>query len=135
MIATGGMIIFKKSRHLRYNWRISPDSSEDFPKVRYWFDIIDDKFREEKIKRVLDRVQEKTIINFNFENIQHLEGKVIGTDFRYLCEIYDSNCSPKLVLFAIKDVFGKNYVRDTNLYDRIKKGESLEAYLEKLHSE
>ena len=124
----------KDSRHLRYNWRISPESSEDLQKVRHYFDVIDDKFREEKIKRILSRVQEKSIINFNFEKIQSLQGKVSETDLRYLCEVYDSTCSPKIVLSAIKDVFGDNYVKDVNLYDRVKKGDSLEAYLEGFHS-
>jgi hypothetical protein len=124
----------KDSRHIRYNWRISPESSEDLQKVRHYLDVIDDKFREEKIKRVLDRVQEKTIINFNFEKIQSLQGKVSGTDLRYLCEVYDSTCSPKIVLSVIKDVFGDNYVKDADLYDRVKKGDSLEAYLERFHS-
>jgi len=127
--------VLKNSRHLRYNWKVSPESSEDFQKVRYYFDIIDDKFREEKIKRIIDKVQGKSIINFNFEKIQSFEGKVSGTDFRYLCEIYDSKCSPKIVLSAIKDVFGNNYVKDADLYDRSKKGVSLEAYLERFHSE
>lgn len=123
----------KKSRHLRYNWKASPESSEDFQKVRYYFDIIDDKFREEKIKRIIDKVQGKSIIHFNFEKIQSFEGKVSGTDFRYLCEVYDSTCSPKIVLSAIKDVFGGNYVRDADLYDRSKKGLSLETHLEGFH--
>ena len=79
--------------------------------------------------------QEKSIINFTFERIQILEGKVSGTDFRYLCEVYDSVCSPKLVEQSIKEVFGKNCVKDPELYDRVKKGTSLEAYLEQLHSE
>jgi hypothetical protein len=127
--------VLKKSRHIIYNWKLSPDSSEDSQKVRYYFDVIDDKFREDKINRIFDRVQEKSIINFNFEKIQSFQGKVSNTDFRYLCEVYDSNCSPKIVLSAIKDVFGENYVRDTNLYDRIKKGDSLEAHLERFHSE
>jgi len=127
--------IIRKSRHIRYNWKLSPESSEDLQKVRYYFDIVDDKFREEKIKRIIDKVQGKSIIHFNFEKIQSFEGKVSETDFRYLCEVYDSKCSPKIVLSAIKDVFGDNYVRDTNLYDRTKKGTSLEAYLEGFHSE
>jgi len=127
--------VLKKCRHIRYNWRVSPESSEDFQKVRYYFDVIDNKFREEKIKRILNKVQEKSIIHFNFEKIQSLEGKVSKTDLRYLCEIYDSTCSPKLVLESIKEVFEDNYVRDSELYDRIKKGESLKAYLEKIHSE
>ena len=124
----------KNSRSLRYNWRISPESSEDFKKIRYYLDVVDDKFREEKIKRIFDKVQKKSIINFNFEIINSLEGKVEGTDFRYLCEIYDSACSPKLVEKSIKEVFGKNCVKDPELYDRIKEGTSLEAYLMKLHS-
>jgi len=126
--------VLKKSRHIRYNWIKSPESSEDFQKVRYYFDIVDDKFRGEKIKRILDKVQEKSIINFTFERIQLLAGKVSGTDFRYLCEVYDSACSPKLVEQSIKEIFGKNCVKDLELYDRIKKGSSLDAYLEELHT-
>jgi hypothetical protein len=126
--------VLKKSRHLRYHWVNSPESSEDLQKVRYFFDIVDDKFREEKIKRILDKVQKKSIINFTFERIQLLEGKVNETDFRYLCEVYDSVCSPKLVEQSIKEIFGKNCVKDSQLYDRTKKGTSLEAYLEELHS-
>jgi hypothetical protein len=126
--------VLKKSRHLRYNWINSPDSSEDVRKVRYYFDVIDDKFREEKINRILDKVQAKSIINFTFEGIQILRGKVSKTDLRYLCKVYDSVCSPKLVEQSIKELFGKNCVKDPELYDRIKKGSSLETYLEELHS-
>ena len=124
--------ILRKSRHLRWNWIISPEDSE---KIRYYFNVVDDKFREEKIKQILDKIQGGTIINFNFEGIQTLEGKVKGTNFRYLCRIYDSICSSSLASSAVQKVFGKSVVKDPNLYDRTKSGTSLEDYLVKLYEE
>jgi muramoyltetrapeptide carboxypeptidase LdcA involved in peptidoglycan recycling len=127
--------VFSKSKHLRFNWRESPESSEDLPLTRYYFDVVDNKFREQKIEQILGGVQNQTIINFKFNEITpSYEGKVEGTNLRYLCRVYDSNCSPELVKKSILEVFGNSYVVDKNLYDRSKKGTSLELYLSKLHS-
>lgn len=127
-------VIRRNSRHLRFNWTNSPESSQDSEKLRFYFDIVDDKFREEKIKRILDEVQELSIINFSFEEAyKPIEGSIPGTGLKYLCKIYDSNCSSKLVRQAIRKVFGDNWIRDPDLYDRIKEGTSLEKYLESIH--
>lgn len=130
-----GKRILKKSRHIRWNWRESPESSEDKRKTRYFFDNVDDKFREEKIKRVLGYVNSLTTINFSFEQIGvDLEGKVENTKFRYLCKVYDSDCAPNLIQKALTKVFGNSVVNDPNLYERIKGKNLLEKYLESIHS-
>lgn len=124
--------ILRRSRHFRLNWINSPDDPE---KIRYYFNIVDDKFREEKIKRILDEIQNQTIINFSFEEIQTLEGRVAGSDLRYLCKVYDANCSPKLVSVAIQKIFKSSVIKDSNLYDRVKPGTSLEQYLTKIYED
>ena len=129
-----GKRIRKDSRHLRWNWRESPESSEDSKKVRYYFDVVDDKFREGKIFKILSELEKLSIINFSFDEIQRLEGKVGNSKLKYLCKVYDSDCSPNLVGKAVKHIFGSNVVMDENLYDRVKSGTSLEKYLENLHS-
>jgi len=108
-------------------------------KIRYYFCVADNKFREQKIKKILDNILSLTIINFSFEEIfspdgKVLEGEVKATPNRYLCKIYDSSCHPDLVKTAINKTFKKNIVKDPNLYDRIKSRTSLEQYLEKIYS-
>jgi hypothetical protein len=121
-------------RYFLYNWIISPESTEDKPLVRYYFDVVDDKFRTQKILRVLDEVQKSSWLNFNFEQIGgDYEGKVGATKFRYLARVYDSTVSPKIVEGAIKRVFPNRNKKDENLYDRVKSGTSLEKYLEGRH--
>lgn len=127
-----------KSRHLRYNCVKSPESSEDNELFRHFFDIVDDKFRKDKIMKIFDYVQDLSIISFNFRKVDlegdWLEGKVSGTKFRYLCEAYDSNCSPEFVKRALLKAFPNSLVRDVNLYERVKKGTSLDKYLLSLHA-
>ena len=125
--------VYKNSKHIRWNWRESPESIEGFRKSRYYFCVADNKFREEKIKRILDTILSLTIINFHFQEFPSLEGKVEGTPNRYLCKIYDSSCHPDLVQTAVHKVF-KNVVKDSNLYERSKKNTSLEKYLENFYS-
>ena len=96
--------IFKKSRHIRWNWEASPDN---FELVRYHFVIIDDKNREGIINKILDKMQKISCI----EKIRSAEGKVIGSKFRYLFETYDSFTAPNMINFSeigknIKNPFG-----------------------------
>ena len=122
----------KKSRHARVNWEVSPDSSEGNDLIRYYIVVVDDKYREDKIEKVLHFIQEKSIINFSFEeayNSPYLKGKVEGTDYRYLCKVYNSKCTPNYFMNAVRMVFGKNWVKDRDLYIRTKPGTSLENYL------
>jgi hypothetical protein len=125
-------VVEKNSRHARINWEICPDSSEDKALIRYYIVVVDNKYREDKIKKVLNFIQEKSIINFSFEEDYGnlgLEGKVEGTDFRYLCKIYNSKCTSKYFIDAVRKVFGERWVRDRDLYIRVKPGTSLENYL------
>jgi uncharacterized protein YktA (UPF0223 family) len=121
-------------RYLLYNWRESPESNEDKKLIRYYFDIVDDKFREQKILRIFDEIQNYSFVSFNFEQIGgDYEGKVGSTGLRYLTRVYDSLVSPHVVELAIRKVFPGRNKKDENLYDRVKRGTSLEKYLEGRH--
>jgi hypothetical protein len=115
----------KKSRHVRWNWEKSPDNPE---MARYHFVIIDDKDRKGKVMKIIDTIKSRVASNYPFEQIRSVEGKVKGTEFRYLFESYDSLYSPSL--FCMDCIFKKN-VRDTNLYER-KKG-NIEDYVSNLY--
>lgn len=77
-------------RHIRWNWEISPDSQE---MVRYHFVIVDDKDREGIMRRITGQL---LAIN-PIEPIRKEEGKVKGTEFRYLFESYDTVVAPRMI--------------------------------------
>jgi hypothetical protein len=116
--------ILKKDRHVRWNWEKSPD---DFDLVRYHFVIVDDKDRKGKIRKILDSIK-KEVPNYSFVPIRSVEGKVEGTDFRYLFESYDTYYSPSLL--NMNKLF-KNSIKDKDLYER-KKG-NIEDYVSNLY--
>ena len=126
----------KGKKCLRWNYVDAPDNCEGKKRIRCFFDIVDNKFRQEKIKDILHTANSRSIINFNFEEaMMPLEGKIVGTEFRYLCKIYDINCTPKYIEEAISKLFGDASIRDKNLYERTKEGTSLEKYLWSIHGE
>jgi hypothetical protein len=49
--------VSSKARYLRYNWRESSEDLGDLSLTKYYFDAIDNKFREQKIERILDNLQ------------------------------------------------------------------------------
>jgi hypothetical protein len=115
----------KNVRQVRWNWEKSPDNDE---MARYHFVVIDDKNRKEKIIRIMDSIKSKIDPSYSFDLVRSVEGKVNGTDFRYLFESYDTLYSPTLL--DMNSLF-KNNVRDKELYER-KKG-NIEEYVSSLH--
>ena len=115
----------KKSRHVRWNWERSPDNLD---MVRYHFIIVDDKCRKEKMTRIIDSIRSKISSNYAFEQVRSVEGKVGGTEFRYLFESHDTLYSPSLL--DMNRLFKRN-VRDVNLYER--KVGNFEDYVDKLY--
>ena len=102
--------IFKKGRHIRWNWEISPDN---FELVRYHFIIVDDKNREGIMNKILNKMQKISCI----KKIRRVEGKVISSKFRYLFETYDSFTAPNMINFS---EIGRNIKKDENLRERTK---------------
>lgn len=115
-------------RHVRYNWQTSPESTEDNKLVRYHFIIADDRFLESKLDRIILNAQEKSIINFNFNEIRRVKGKFKDTGLDYIFASYDSNCTSKFIDF--KGV-SENIKRDVNLVERV--GLKIEDYVERLY--
>jgi len=116
----------QKSRHVRWNWEKSPKSFEGNELIRYHFVIQDDKYRKGKMERILENINEKSIINYSFEEKNRLEGKAVGTDYRYLFVSYDTKAPFNYVTF---EGVSKNVKRDINLVERIKKGCSIKNYV------
>lgn len=121
----------QKDRHIRYSYEKAPDSEDMIngaEKIRYHFIIQDDRFREEKIEKILSNFQEKTIINYLFEEIDHLEGKAIGTPYRYLYKCYESFYSPTLLNFK---GISTNIKKDRDLRER--KIGDIKEYIRKIY--
>ena len=119
--------VFKKSRHLRWSWEQSPENSE---LVRYHFIISDDKNKKGKMESILNSIKSKVVVNHPFELIRSKEGKVKGSEFRYLFNSYDTAYSP--ILFNPREIF-EHVKKDPNLYER--KIGSIEDYVEKVYSD
>jgi len=110
----GNKRINKKSRHVRWNWERSPDQENS---NRYHFVFVDDKGRRQKLEQTLGNMQGKSIIYFPFDEVRLVEGKVFGTDYRYLLASYDSPYPPAFVSF---EGVSERVIRDRNLYERKK---------------
>ena len=117
-----------RERHVRWNWEKSPASTEDRKFVRYHFVVVDDRFRENKLIQIISNFQNKTIMNYPFDEVRKVEGKFANTNFRYLFVSYDTEYSPKLLNF--KKV-SENIKRDSDLKER--KIGSIESYISKLY--
>ena len=115
----------KNKRHIRWNWEKSPDSEET---VRYHLIIVDDRFRESKLEKIKINFREETIINYPFEEIRSVGGKVKGTPFRYLFVSYDTIYSPSLLSFK---GISENVKKDLDLRER-KRG-NIEDYVANLY--
>ena len=120
----------QKDRHVRWNVEESPESFEGHELVRYYFVIQDDKYRKGKVERILDNINEKSIIHFSFEEKDRLEGKAIGTDYRYLFVSYDSTAPLEFLSF---EGVSKNVKRDRNLVARARG--DIKDYIRRIYGE
>jgi len=80
------------------------------------------------LKSILDSLQ---YYGGPVEIIREDFGKVIGTKFNYDLKIIDSRTAPNIIEWG--DLSIKN-IRDKNLYERIRKGFSVEDYVSNLYS-
>ena len=105
-----GSKVYKRKRHLRWNWEHSPEDSE---KVRYHFIVVDDKDREGKINILLEQLQEFGSV----EEVRNDGGKVKDSKFRYLFISCDSTTAPRILNF---NKLPRDYPirRDKNLRER-----------------
>lgn len=115
-------------RHVIYNWEPSPESSLDLQLVRYNICVSDDKYRENKISKILSNFQEKSIMNFSFNEVMAREGKHAGTDFRYLFVVLDTQYTPKFLDFG---GVSNNVKRDFDLKRR--KVGTIEEYVHQMY--
>src|SRR3989344_8550098 len=112
--------ISNKERHVRWNWEISPESGL----VRYHIVVVDDKGRDTTIERLLEQIQKYGFV----ESIRRVDGKVAGTDYRYLFVSYDTPIAPREIDFTETR---KPVKRDANLRERMKG--SIEDYVARIY--
>jgi len=86
---------FKKERHVRWNWEISPcETSGDKGKtVRIHLIVVDDKDRD----MIMDSLLEKLSKVSPLQQIRSRTGKVLDSDLRYLFQTYDTYTNPSLI--------------------------------------
>jgi hypothetical protein len=117
-----------KDRHVRYNWQNSPKGDTDQNYVRYHFVIADDKFIDAKLDQIISNFQEKSIINFTFEEIRRVKGKFANTGLEYLFVSYDTKATPKFLSFK---GISTNIKHDKDLVER--KVLKIEDYIDRLY--
>lgn len=117
------MRVYRKSRHVRWNWEESPDNPGF---VRYHIVIVDDKDREGIMNQILEQIQR---VRTGINQIRSIEGRVIGSEFRYLFRTYDSSVAPNAINFI---VLHKPIKNDKDLRER-KRG-NIEDYVANLYS-
>jgi len=112
-----------KGRCIILNWELLPDEE----KVEGHFIIVDDKDREGQMSRLLESFS-KQGLNSPFEKVRSIEGKVVGTKYRYLFESYYSPYNPSFL--KLNKIFpGKKIIRDRELSERKRSGWSIEDYV------
>ena len=114
----------RNSRHVRWNSEQSPDNSL---LVRYHVVVVGDKKRKqavEKIYRDLGR------ITGGIEEKRRVDGKVSGSKLRYLLVSFDHPVAPGFVRWYN---LGCLVIQDDDLYERKKKGFSIESFVAHLY--
>ena len=118
--------VFKNERHIRWNYEVSPDDSNS---LRYHIVIVDDKNREGIMNSFVEKISKSGIINSPVKLIRTRQGKVEGSEYRYLFQSYDSPLKIGNYLNIRKPVR-----RDPELKERIKEGTSIEQYVKNEYS-
>ena len=109
-------------RHIRWNWERSPDDDD---MVRYHIVVVDDKDRPGIVRRILEQLQECSSVI----PVRTTEGKVKGTEFRYLFESYDAPVAPKMISW---EQVSKRIIKDSDLRERTKG--NIENYVAGIYS-
>ena len=114
--------VYRTERHIRWNWETSPDNPD---LVRYHFIIVDDKNRDMTMNSLLEKISNAGAISSPIELIRTRQGKVEGSELRYLFQSYDSK-------IRLGGFIGMNKAvkRDPDLKERMKSGLSIEQYVE-----
>ena len=114
-----------KERHVQWNWQKSPSNGE---MVRYHFVIADDRFIESKAEKIISNFQEKSIMNYPFEEVRRKEGEFKDTGLKYLFVSYDTAYAPEFLSF---EGVTTNFKKDPNLRER--QGLTIEDYVSRLY--
>lgn len=114
--------VYRTERHIRWNWEPSPDNPG---LVRYHLVVVDDKDRDIIMNSLLEKISRAGIINSSIKLIRTKQGKVKGSELRYLFQSYDSKIKMGGFLGINKPVR-----RDPELNERIKSGSSIGQYVE-----
>ncbi len=95
-------VVTKNDPHIRWDFEKSPNSSEDRGLVRYHFVVVDNRNLQEKMKKILNKIQRKSIKNFPFDKVDESSGIVDGSekDLEYLYRCYDTEYTPHYVDFS-----------------------------------
>ncbi len=118
--------VFKNERHIRWNYEVSPDSPDS---LRYHFIVVDDKNREETMNSLVKKISERGIVSSPVKPVRKRQGKVEGSELRYLFESYDSPLKIGNFLSIRKPM-----KRDPDLKERIAPGSNVEQYVERIYS-
>jgi len=119
-----------KGRHIRYNFEKSPSDNNDAERVfmRYHFVVVDNRFIEQNIEKIQQNFQNKSIVNYPFNEVHRMEGKFKSTGFNYLFLSFDTEYTSKFLSFEGISLDKK---RDFNLRER--KELNIEDYVSRLY--
>jgi hypothetical protein len=82
------------------------------------------------VRKIINSIKSQIASNYAFEQVRSVEGKVGGTEFRYLFDSYDTLYSPSLLF--MNGLFKRN-LQDRDLYERTKKNTNIENYVADLY--
>ncbi len=115
----------EQRRHVRWNWEESPEQDADNRHyVRYHFVVVDDRDREGIMNRIITGLS----LYGEVILIRSVEGKVAGSDFRYLFRSFDCVINPEQIRW---NKIRKRRIRDSDLRER-KKG-NIEDYVARVY--
>ena len=110
---------------MRWNSEQSPDNSL---LLRYHVLVVGDKKRKQIVEKVYKDLGK---ITGGIEEKRRVEGKVSGSKLRYLLVSFDHSVGPEFVRWYD---LGCPVIPDDDLYERKKKGLSIESFVAGLYS-
>jgi hypothetical protein len=114
--------VFRRSRHIRWNWEQSQDNRE---LIRYHIVVVDDKNRGGVMNKFLDQIQK---VSSGLEKIREYGGKVADSNLRYLFGSYDTVVAPKEIDWT---KISKSIKKDGDLRERVRG--NIEDYVANLY--